>query len=124
MSICNPSQYWTVAILVYSWLPVLTLCGHLVWTKYYYGHDTEHEFWDSYTLKSMLGPHSVSKETLHEFIGFPCDPGSRSSDPGRIIFDHGNLSIGEMKYSTKFIYPHSSPKETHLCVSFETEYTF
>ena len=35
--------------------------------------------------------HSVSKETHHEFLGFHCDPGSRSSDPGRVIFDHGNL---------------------------------
>ncbi len=35
--------------------------------------------------------HSVSKETHHEFIGFPCDPGSRSSDPGQVIFDHWDL---------------------------------
>ncbi len=34
---------------------------------------------------------SVSKETHYEFIGFPWDPGSRSNDPGRVIFDNGNL---------------------------------
>ncbi len=34
--------------------------------------------------------HSVSKDTHHEFRGFPCDPGSRSSVPSRVIFDHGN----------------------------------
>ncbi len=30
--------------------------------------------------------HSVSKETHHKFIGFPCDPGSRSGDSGRVVF--------------------------------------
>ena len=35
--------------------------------------------------------HSVSKETHHEFPGFPCDPGSRSSDPGGVTFDHAYL---------------------------------
>ena len=35
--------------------------------------------------------HSVSKEMHHEFISFPCDPGSRSDDPGRVIYDNGNL---------------------------------
>ena len=27
----------------------------------------------------------------HEFIDFPCDLGSRSSAPGRVVFDHENL---------------------------------
>ncbi len=35
--------------------------------------------------------HSVSKETHHEFLCFPSDPGSRSSDLGQVIFDHRNL---------------------------------
>ncbi len=30
--------------------------------------------------------HSVSKEMHHKFIGFPCDPGSRSGDPDRVVF--------------------------------------
>ncbi len=37
--------------------------------------------------------HSVSKEMHHEFIGFRCDPGSRSSDPGRVSV---TKSIGKM----------------------------
>ena len=39
----------------------------------------------------LLPLHSVSKETHHEFIDFPCDPGSRSGAPGRVIYDHENL---------------------------------
>ena len=34
---------------------------------------------------------SVSKETHHEFFGFPCDPGSRSNDPAGVIFVYENL---------------------------------
>ncbi len=41
----------------------------------------------------------------HEIIGFPRNPVSRSGDPGRVIFYHENL---------KFIYLHSSAKETQL----------
>ncbi len=51
--------------------------------------------------------HSVSREMHHDFIGFRCDPGSRSNDPKMVIFDHetgvslhiGNESIGKMKYT-------------------------
>ena len=35
--------------------------------------------------------HSVSKETHNKFIGSPCDPGSMSGDPRRVIFFHENL---------------------------------
>ncbi len=35
--------------------------------------------------------HSVSKETNNEFIGLPCDPGSRSGDPGRVVIYHKNF---------------------------------
>ena len=35
--------------------------------------------------------HSVSKEAHHKFIGFPWNPGSRSGDPGRVVFYHENL---------------------------------
>ncbi len=42
-------------------------------------------------LSYLVYIHSVSKETHNQFFGFPCVPGSRSSDFGRIIFDHGNL---------------------------------
>ena len=45
---------------------------------------------------------SVSKEMHNEFIGFPCKPGSRSSDPGLVILDN----------TTKFIYLHSSQRNT------------
>ena len=93
--------------------------------------------------------HSVSKEMHYEFIDSPCDPGSRSSAPGGVIFDHGNvkqvaknpirkcrtvlpilwkvqgyvifcktaqipLQSMQIWYSTKFIYLHSSQKETQL----------
>ncbi len=40
---------------------------------------------------SLIQLHSVSKETHHKFIGFTCDPGSRSGDPSRVIFYHANL---------------------------------
>ena len=42
-------------------------------------------------LKHYFTKHSVSKETHHEFTGFPCYPGSRSSDPGGVTFDHAYL---------------------------------
>ena len=35
--------------------------------------------------------YTQSKKTHHKFIGFPCDPGSRSDDPDRVIFYHRNL---------------------------------
>ena len=44
--------------------------------------------WKSMILRRL---HSVSKETHYEFMGFLCDPGSWSSDIGRVMFDHGNL---------------------------------
>ncbi len=77
--------------------------------------------------QSRNAVHSVSKETHHEFLGFPCDPGSNSSDPGWVIFDHRNLKqvatgflhivskrIGKLKCTTKFTYLHSFQKETQL----------
>ncbi len=36
-----------------------------------------------------LVPTPSLKRNRHEFIGFPCEPGPRSSDSGRVIFDHG-----------------------------------
>ncbi len=33
--------------------------------------------------------HSATIQMHHEFIGFLCNPGSKSSDPGRVMFDHG-----------------------------------
>ncbi len=70
--------------------------------------------WISLIFPDSRNPvHSVSKETHHEFIGFPCDLGSRSSDPGRVIFDHWyqeHIDTKSRKYTMKFIYLHSSPK--------------
>ncbi len=42
------------------------------------------------TVSTKRNMHSVSRETHRKFIGFTCDPGSRSSNPGWIIFDHQN----------------------------------
>ena len=52
------------------------------------------DFWEHCLwvwLRRNSGIHSVSKETHHEIIGFPWNPGSRSGDPGRVVFYHGNL---------------------------------
>ncbi len=66
--------------------------------------------------------HSVSKETHHEFTGFPCDPGSRSSDPGGVTFDHPYLKAkwNSQQHSSIYTLP---KKECNFprCVSFETE---
>ena len=41
----------------------------------------------------LIDVHSVSKEMHHEFIDFPCDPGSESGDPGRVIRYYENLKL-------------------------------
>ena len=54
--------------------------------------------------------HSVSKKMHHEFLVFPCDPGSSSSDLGWVIFTYLRSS---QKQKKKRNFPR--------CVSFETE---
>ncbi len=78
------------------------------------------------TTLEFLQIHSVSKETHHKFIDFRWNPGSRSGDPGRVVFYHKNLkqvaknvqnanSIG-VKEGGALIGggAHSSAKETQL----------
>ncbi len=51
--------------------------------------------WDISTMSinelDRLSSTVISKETRHYFTGFPFDPGSRSSDPGIVIFGHKNF---------------------------------
>ncbi len=91
---------------------------------------------------SLIGMiHSVSKETHHEFLGFPCDPGSRSSDPGRVIFEETSRGLARPSFSDLTIGGATSPvnfgakrgscvytlpkkkRNFSRCVSFETECT-
>ena len=70
--------------------------------------------------------HSVSKETHHKFIGFPCDPGSRSTvnNYGIGYFEHcgqeqkQNKILHKVHLFTLVCKRNNFP----LCVSFETEY--
>ena len=64
------------------------------------------------TSRGQEALHSVSKETHHEFIGFPCDPGSRSSDPGRVIFD--DCCHGALAYLHKICETRNTKCETFL----------
>ena len=75
---------------------------HRTFVRQLYYEFEKHLTFDRYVWKQFIFIHSVSKEMHHKFIGFPWNPGSRSGDPGRVV------------YSTKFIYLHSSAKETQL----------
>ena len=81
---------------------------------------SEEPVWIPSVIQRITMLHSVSKETHHEFIGFPCDPRSRSSDPGRVIFCTLLGKLNTLQSSSIYTLPqkkHNFP----WCVSFETE---
>ena len=91
------TRKWTIYEILIS--STIKVDGNLIVCIYCTSNKTHDEkYYNQFSQLSgryvdvhLMWLHSLSKETHHEFLDFPCDPGSSSSHPGQVIFDHRNL---------------------------------